>query len=357
MTQPVPTVKAISERFAAVLRQVLPGTDALIHPNTNTVLAKTLGLWGHEMHQRLAYLYRQLFMSTATGAHLERHCGELDIVRKSASRATGIISGSATPLKVYPAGVLFIIDGLQFVSTQGTTADVAGAASFTVRSIDIGSASNRAAGVAAQVASPLEYPGISDDFVVDAGSLGGAADRETDDSLRARGLARKQKPPQGGAVYDYEAFAREVPGVGRAWARRFFNGPGTIGVLFTTDSENGIIPTAGDVAVVQASLDARRQIRREIIVAAPLGYGINTTVSVTPDTPEIRQRVSEAIAAVVVERSEPSWADQPFVFSRSWIAEAISQTVGEERHVLSLPASDITLPAGHIPIAGTVTFV
>jgi uncharacterized phage protein gp47/JayE len=41
---------------------------------------------------------------------------------------------------------------------------------------------------------------------------------------------------------------------------------------------------------------------------------------------------------------------------RSRLGEAIGRAAGESWHTLTLPAADVTHPAGTIPVAGTVTF-
>ena len=70
-----------------------------------------------------------------------------------------------------------------------------------------------------------------------AGGLAAGSDAETDESLRARVLRRIQKPPQGGAGYDYVAWALEVPGVTRAWVYPAEMGLGTVTVRFVRDLE------------------------------------------------------------------------------------------------------------------------
>ena len=42
------------------------------------------------------------------------------------------------------------------------------------------------------------------------------------------------------------------------------------------------------------------------------------------------------------------------VFSRSWLDEAVSRAVGENRHVIAVPLADIVVPAGYLPVPADV---
>ena len=81
------------------------------------------------------------------------------------------------------------------------------------------------------------------------------------------------------------------------------------------------------------------------------------TVSISPDTVELRNLVALALADVIRQRCRPGLPDDDFVFSKSWLSEAIADVVGEDSHVLTLPAGDVTYGLGEIPIPGEVSFV
>lgn len=353
------TLEAISNRIRGDMRRELPGTDAAVWPNSLAVLAKVFAAAVHEAELRLAWIYRQLFTSTADGAHLERHAYEFGLARKAASRASGYLDFTSTISNmVYPAGISFLSDGARFISRAEAKSDGGGAISFFVSADLAGSAGNRLAGETFDLADPALYPTLSAQGAVAADGLGGGADIESDDSLRARVLDRKRRPPQGGAESDYEQFALAVSGVTHAWAYHFANGPGTIGVWFLFAGRANGIPTAADVAAVQGELDARRLIRAEIAVSAPIATPVDITVTdLADDTENTRAAIEASLAAMFANRARPGVAANPFRFSRSWIAEAISAAVGEDSHVLTLPAADIIYSAGEIPVMGTVTYV
>ncbi|WP_332829400.1 baseplate J/gp47 family protein [Escherichia coli] len=50
--------------------------------------------------------------------------------------------------------------------------------------------------------------------------------------------------PGGGALHDYVIWAREVPGVSRAWAWDAWHGPGTVGLAWLYDDREDLSPHA-----------------------------------------------------------------------------------------------------------------
>lgn len=352
------TVDAISKAIRGDMRRELPGTDAEVWPNTLSVMAKVFAMAIHMVELRLGWLFRQIFASTAEAAQLERHAFELGLARKGASRATGEIVTTGTPLAVYPAGVGFVA-GTDLYRTAGEAlAGGDGTLRLAVYAERPGAAGNRAAGEAMTLADTALYPTIGAEAAVGSEGIGGGADREDDASLRSRVLERKRRPPQGGAYSDYEQMALAVPGVVKAWAWPFADGPGTVGVWFLFAGRVNLIPTAGDVAVVTDALSQRRLIRAGLSVSAPIAEPLAVTISgLSRDTTAVRAAIEAGLKSMLFERARPGVAIEAFVLSRSWVSEAISQAIGEERHVLVSPAADVVFTGGRYPVLGTVAYV
>ncbi|WP_027057360.1 baseplate J/gp47 family protein [Mesorhizobium loti] len=348
----------ISARLRGALRRYLPGTDALVSPSNLTAIVKTFAAGLHDMHLRGAWLYQQIFASTASKQHLERHGAELGIYRRPMSRAEGYVTLNGYADTVYPAGIGFIFGARLYQSATDARSDLAGVVTLLLLSADYGAVTNVAAGETMQRADPTQFPNLDLEATVAADGIGGGADTELDASLLARILDRKRWPPQGGAYSDYEKFAREVPGVSQAWALPFADAPGTVGVWFLFEGRENGIPEAGDIAIVQESLEARRLIRAVLSVSAPIPLALDVTISMLiTDTIQTRAAISASIAAMLVKRARPGVVASPFALSRSWVAEAISLAVGEDSHVLIQPSGDITYIDGHMPVLGTINYV
>jgi len=358
MALSVPSLSDLSQSVRAALRKFLPGTDALIWPNTLAIEGKVFAAVMRNAYLRLAFLYRQFFASTADEFHLERrHAYEIGIARNRASRATGTVTTTGTADATYPAGIRWLSGTDTYVSTAAATADGDGALAVSVRAETPGASGNRSADEALTLADSAIWPSLGTQAIVGEDGLGGGADVEDVESLRERVLDRKRRPPQGGAESDYEQFARDVTGVTNAWAKAFADGPGTIGVWFLFEGRTNGIPEAADVEAVQTAIDALRMIRLAFVANAPTPVEVDVTVALDPDTTTLRATVQQRIADMLVRRARPGLPDDSFVLPVAWISEAISQTVGEDSHTLTVPAADLTFTAGQYPVLGTVTFV
>lgn len=349
----------ISRAARGAFRQYLKGTDASLKQNVLYATAKAVALLAEQYELRFFWLARQMFLSSATHpAWIARHCADVGIFLKPAAAAAGAIEGTGAPSTVYSAGIRFSGGGNTYLSTAPSTSDGGGAVTFLVVCEQAGAASNREDGAVLNLTDPSLNSSLSAEFEVSAGGLGGGADIETTDSLKARGLYRKRNPPRAGSLTDIEDLVNAVPGVIRSWAFRVPASPGAVTVLFLFAGRTNSIPEAGDVAVVQAAIDARRLIRVDAGEAsAPVAKVVDVTISgLSSDTADVRAAIAAAIRAMFVARCRPGIAGNTFTVSKSWIAEAISGATGEDRHVLSAPPTDITLTNGEFPVLGSLTF-
>lgn len=358
MAWPIRSLDELSLRVRGAFRAYLPGTDSALANNTITIIGKVVAALAFEFELRMAALSRQMFLTTATGRFLALHCADVGIYRRPAATASGALTGTGMPGQTYSAGLRFVSGSSTYVSTAPSTADGSGAMVVSVASEMAGAAQNRASGGLFSFADPGLEPTLGTEWIVDEAGLGGGADIENDDSLRERGLQRKRNPPGGGTLTDYERIVRSVPGVMKAWAYRVSMAPGAVTVFFLFEGRDDFMPEAGDVAAVQAVIDAQRLIRVDDSVAtAPVARPIDVDIEgLSYDTLEIRAGIEAAIRAMFLARCRPGLPGDTFSVSRSWISEAISGVTGEDRHRLVAPAADILLTDGQFPTLGVVDY-
>jgi len=356
---PLRSLEEISRTVRGAFRQYLPGTDASLRINVTYVIAKAVSLLAREYELRFGWLHRNMFLWSADNAEwVSLLAADVGIWAKAPSASSGAVTGTGAPGQVYPAGIRLSSGGQSFVTTSAVAADALGGVTFPVLCEQSGAATNRDAAAVLMLADPSLQPTLSQEFTVTAGGLGGGADAETLEALRSRALQRKRNPPRAGALSDYEEIALSVAGVIKAWAFRVPASPGAVTVLFLFAGRVNSIPLPGDVAAVQAAIDARRLIRVDAGEAsAPVPLAINVSISgLSQDTAEIRAAVEASIRTMLVNRCRPGLAGNTFTVSRSWISEAISAASGEDRHVLLAPAGDIVLTGGQFPVLGVVTY-
>ncbi|EDQ33958.1 putative phage protein [Hoeflea phototrophica DFL-43] len=362
MAFPIRSLDEISASVRGAIRQYLPGTDASLMQNVLRVIGKVVTLLSHTYELRQQWIFKQLFLTTATSPAIIRlHAAEYRILQKPASAAAGAVTGTAQAHATYPAGVRFVSAGVTYVTTAGFTANAVGQFTASVQAESAGAATNRDAAAELLLADPALYPTLPTVVAVGAGGLGGGADIESIEDLRARGLKRKASPPQGGTLPDYENWALEVPGVVSAWAANFANGIGTVGVWILFDGRPNGIPEAGDLAAVDAYIENLRLVRAGYFTVAPVAKPVDLTIALSPDTSANRTAVTDALttffdATLQDTRLRPGLPDDPFTLPLAWISEVISTVPGETGHVLTVPATGPVFQPGELPVLGAISW-
>ncbi|MGD9759112.1 MAG: baseplate J/gp47 family protein [Comamonas sp.] len=314
------------------------------------VLARVHSGATYGLYQYLAWQFAQLFPDTAEEDMLLRHGAGRGVVRKSATQAHGPVAVKGTAGAVVPPGArLATADGLLYEAVEGAVL-VAGTASFEVQAIDVGLLGNQPAGAALQFVSPVA--GVNSDALVAAAGLTGGTDIEDLEDYRDRVLERYRLVPHGGNADDYVTWAKEQAGVTRAWAKRNWVGPGTVGVFVVNDAATPITPAAPELAAIKAGIEAERPVTAELYVLAPVLIPVNYTTRVTPDTPRVRAAVESALQALHERES-----DLGAKLLHTHITEAISGAAGEVDHQLMEPAADVVPTAAQLLVYGGVTWL
>lgn len=344
-----PTLKDLIERIATDIETRLPGADARLRRSNLTVLSAVEAAVAHGLYGYLQEIAKEAIPDTAVD-WLENWAGVWSVVRLSAVKATGAVTMTGNDGEVVPAGSLVQrSDGSQFAVLADTTL-TGGTASVNVESTLAGQLGNTAPSSALLFVTPV--PGINATCLVTAGGIVNGTDTESDASLRARLLKRIQRPPQGGSVSDYENWSLEVPGVTRVWVRPLFSGAGTVSIFFVRDNDATYIPDAGEIATLQAYIDARRPVTAAVTVAAPTDTPVAMTIALTPNTAEIQAAVIAELKDVFLREAEPGGT-----ILLSHLREAISIAAGETNHVLTVPSADVTATSSQIRSLGTITWV
>lgn len=362
MAFPIRSLDEISASVRGAMRQYLPGTDASLKQNVLRVIGKVVALLAHEYELRLQWIFRQLYLTTATSEAIIRlHAAEYRILRKPASAASGEITGTAQANATYPAGVRFISAGVTYLTSTAFTANAVGNFSASVQAETSGALTNRDASAELLLADPALYPTLPEKAIVATAGLGGGADIEAIEDLRARALKRKASPPQGGTLPDYENWALEVPGVVSAWAANFSGGFGAVGVWILFDGRLNGIPQPGDLAAVDAYIESLRLVRARYYTVAPRPKPVDHTIALSPDTAAMRAAVTDALTAFYdatrkETRLRPGLPDDPFTLPLAWLSEVISTVPGETSHILTAPAAGPVFQPGELPVLGAITW-
>lgn len=308
-----------------------------------SVMTRVIAGVSHGLHGYISFVLRQCFTSTAEGNYLERRASEYGIYRLQASKAVGTVTftGSGT----VPEGTLLQNEQGSVYVTTAESAD----GTAPVEAAVAGAAGNSGEGMALTLVSPVV--GVMSTAV--AGELTGGADAEGDESLRERLLARQKNPPKAGTKEDYVAWARQVPGVTRAWCYPQELGLGHVTVRFMTDgmTENGI-PNETMIQRVKEEIEANMPVTAILHVVPPIPKPLNLTLDILPETEAIKAKIESAIESVVMAEAIPGGG-----ILLTSLDRAISGVSEITSYRIQSPTDDVATSTGEIYVPGTITWV
>lgn len=312
------------------------------------VLPKCFAFAVHGLYAFIDWIVRQLFPDTAETSYLERHASIQGIYRRAASAATGTLTVTRTAGASLPSGTVFLAaDGeTRYQTTEEPEDDEA---EVPVQCMTTGAVGNRDAGETYTLVSAL--PGVTAEAV--GSEMAGGAEAESDDDLRSRLLYRLQNPPRGGTATDYVAWAKEVPGVTRAWCFPKEQGIGTVIVRFATDglTEDGI-PTEGMVKIVSEYIADNAPVTAATTVLAPVAKAVDFRIqNLRPDNDTVRAQIEAELKSLFIREAAPGGA-----VLISHIRQAISSAAGEYDYDLLSPTDDVIAASYELLIVGEVSY-
>lgn len=347
-----PTLSQLISRAQADITTRLAGADARLRNSVEDVFAKMQSGGVHGLHGHLVWLSRQIMPDTAEAEIMERWADIWGLARSEADKASGPLTITGTNGTVCPSGTEWQDNNGQIYETTASVTIAAGSATPTVEAQVGGDDGNQSVGAILTIVTPIAN--LDSTGTVSGTGITGGDDEESDEELLARLLLRLQTPPKGGGPGDYVNWALEVSGVTRAWQYPNLDGVGTVGVYFVKDGKGAgaaIIPSAAEVAEVQAYLDTKAPVTADVNVYAPTAVALNTTCALKPNTATVQDACENEIAAYLLRVSEPG-----VTLLLSQINEAISIAPGEEDHLLTVPSADVTHTQGQLPITGVYTW-
>ncbi|HAN3784238.1 TPA: baseplate J/gp47 family protein [Escherichia coli] len=186
----------------------------------------------------------------------------------------------------------------------------------------------------------------------EADTLTGGFDTEELETWRARVIERYYWTPQGGADGDYVVWAKEVPGITRAWTYRHWMGTGTVGVMIASSDLINPIPEESTETAARQHIGPLAPVAgSDLYVFRPVAHKVDFHIRVTPDTPEIRAAITAELRSFLLRDGYPQGE-----LKVSRISEAISGANGEYSHQLLAPADNIPIAKNELAVLGTISW-
>jgi uncharacterized phage protein gp47/JayE len=330
------------------------GDYALIRRLVEKALGHAVSGVAHHLHGHLQWVRDQQFPQTADESALAEWADWLDEARKAGARAAGQMTVvGATSL---PVGTLLQSSG----GALFRSGSLVGPSTYLVEAVELGVAQNLAAGETLTFVSAV--PGLESTATVSLALSGGAALEDLED-WRPRVIDALRRGGFTGAEGDYQRYALKREGVTRAWEYDRRMGAGTVTLAFVFDGRTDIIPTADDIASMQAFFTGIRPAdlwRLYIIPPVPNYLHLNVTATGTMTEADLEAAIDELLRADA-ELEEP--------IARSSIDEALSLVTGEQTHAItqitiiergvprtvSLLAADVAPGSWGLLVLGSVT--
>lgn len=365
-----PTLTELRNQVTQDIASGFPGADPLLRFSNLNITGVAQANLANLHYGYLDWIAKQAVPFTATDEYLEGWAALKGIYRQAATSASGTVTFKGAPGRVIPQGAGLVRgDGIPYSTSAavlvcaGGTVDVQAVADPDLTG-QTGAFGNAVAGTSMTLAQAIE--GVQAIGVVSAAFTGGS-DIESDDSLRSRMLTEYQTPPRGGARDDYESWAKEVPGVTRAWSVANVLGIGSVVVYIMLDRSqaahggfpqgiNGAAadeprgaPATGDQLRVADHILLQQPVTAFVNVAAPVANPVNFMIQNLPVA--ARPMVAGAIADVFLRDGAPG---KPVPINQIW--SAISSISGVTSFVILAPLGEITNPPGALPIVGNINY-
>lgn len=373
-----PTLAALVAEGAADIMARLPGGSVLLRRSVLWALNHAFAGGRHELYGYIDRLARNLLADTAEDDYLRRLATLRGVLPKAGTGTVLAVQVAGTDGTTLGAGAILVRgDGVTYATLADATPS-GGVATVNVQAqpsasttdpYALGSAGNADAGTV--LALQTGVPGIIGSATV-LSTVTPGADAESTDSLRARLLLVLRNPPQGGTRTDYINWALAVPAVTAAWCYPLQYGIGTVGLTFLCGGRTNPIPTSDDVAAVQAYIDSVRPVSVSGFTAwAPTADTLSGSIAnLSPDTAANRAAMQAAWNAQILRDATPGPAYAvPAQTGGTLYLNRLEAALSAAGTVASFdlsgityagtpisPPTDVTAAAGHIAVAGTLSF-
>lgn len=360
----IPTLTQVVNRARADIDGALGSSFALLRKSVEAVLATVTGGLAFGVYGKMLSIARNIVPGRENDEDVLEQNARLwlgnDDGRLPARAALFTITGTGTPPGAIPAntqfrredGAIFVTEAeIQFTASPQSIEVVSNA---TEGQPGFGVDGNTIAGSTLTLVSVVGF--LDADWIVDGDpgdpAQGSGTDEETNDALADRITFRAQNPPRGGAPGDYEAWAREVPGVAQAFESVNIIGANIVSVVIVRDDIDSPLPDIGLIAEVQAFLIENNPLAIRVTTFGPSLLPIDLSIALTPNTPEVQASVELSLRDAIARRAVPTGG-----FRHSHLTEAISLAEGELDHDLLSPTDDIdSVVTFDLAILGDITF-
>lgn len=359
----IPTLKQLRQLARDDVEAEINGT---LGSRMREAIAFALAAFGYMYLRILQWQARQMFVDLADAAYKLLHAAIYGVTPNPATQASGSVKATGTPGSVIPAlTVLARDDGAEFLTQALAVIGATSEVTLTVSASEAGAAGNTLTGTVLTFTAPPAGVDAAATVLGVSGEDGltDGFDAEDADSVGERTLVKIQSVPRGGSETDYVIWATDVSGVAQAWAFDAAYGIGTVLVVIAkewdpTDPADSPVPSAALITEVETSLTALKPAGLHgVFVQGPVVQNLDPYIVLNPDTPEIRDSVTQSLALALAQ------AEPDGIAYYDDLVTAINRAAGEEHHRLFVADGlggygpyDTQVGATSLLVPGTITW-
>lgn len=292
-----------------------------------------------------------VFAKTAEGDYLDWKVAEQGIARNVATYATGEVTIDGTEGSIIHKGTKVASTDILFSVDENTTIPEGGSVNVPITCTISGEKGNVAAGQITRF--PISYPGLQ--TVINKENITGGYDAESDDELRERYFEKVSRPNASGNVNQYIGWAKTVNGVGNVQVVPLWNGPGTVKVVITNDSNQ---PAADElVSEVKAYIEENRPIGAEVTVESAktqkisIGVTITTSADTATVTNDLKTVIQDYLSNTAIDKGYASYA------KIGALILTIDDVEDYSKLTVNGTTSNIDISTGYVPVLSEVNIV
>lgn len=305
------TIPTIAEIKADILADIEAAdtTSPLLPVSVWNIIATAMAGAQYLLYKLGAWLYDQIFTTSMTTDSLTSRAAEFGLTRTAATAWKGTASATGTDGTTISTGKLCTINSVAYevvsaVDISGGTVEV------TLKSLSTGDDVTLNDGDSLSWSTP--QTGLDSTCTV-SGTTQTGEDQESLTDFRARILSRQRNKPQGGAIPDFNGWAKEVSGIAECYT--FRPEPGYVNVYPLTDEDDpeDRIPSDDKLTEVAAYIndDYTYPFGRACTAVAFTEVSFDIVFSnLSPSTSSVKAAIETAVQAYLYERRPQQYSDE-----------------------------------------------
>lgn len=308
----------------------------------------------YSLHVYADWVGRMAFPQTATGEYLDRHAEVRGLTREGPTKAVGslefLLSSPLTQDIIIAKGtVCLTAAGLRFETAEEGIIP-AGQTSCTApaEAAAPGSAYN----VLPETIIYMALPPVGVSACRNPAAFLGGRDREGDEELRERVLSSYRRLPNGANAAFYEQEALTLPGVAAVMLFPRTRGLGTLDIIAASDSG---MPSEATLGEIRSHLDALRELCVDLHVSAPTAVAIDICAEIEAGDTHTSEEVLANVEAALNRYFCGRLLGKDVLLAE--LGRVIYDAEGVKNYRISVPAADISIRGGELPVLGNVTLL